>query len=449
MYIIGLTGNIGTGKSTVLHMLEQLGARVIDADRLAHETMTKGSPVWQAIVDEFGEEVLSPEGEIDRQRLGSIAFGDPAALRRLEAIVHPAVKARVAELLARMTAEGDAPARGSTLEATGATDKRAGASVVVIEAIKLVEAGMHKQADALWVVTCKPEQQVARLVAQRRLSEDEVRRRMAAQPPVETKLALADVVIDNSGTPEETWEQVKAAWDRIPRSKNANPRRFQAIFFDAWHTLFTVRAERLERLQHALAGLGLHPPREQLASAMASAESQLRSQDRPWIRTLEAERLLFLEYYRLLFTALGMPDPEAWADRLDRGYSYVPWTVLYPDARPVLETLKERGYSLGIISNAYPSLLEALDYLDITRYFDNLTISAFIGVEKPDPRIYQRALAETGVAPQAALFVDDQEENVMAAIELGMTALLIDRSDDQDPSCCRRIRSLTEILDLV
>lgn len=426
MYIIGLTGNIGTGKSTVLRMLEQLGAQVIDADRLAHETMTPGTPVWQAVVDQFGQEVLSPEGEIDREKLGGIVFDDPEALRRLEAIVHPAVGARVAELLARTTAE-----------------------VVVIEAIKLVEADMHRAANALWVVTCEPEQQVARLVAQRGMSEAEVRRRMAAQSPVEPKLALADVVIDNSGSIEETWEQVKAAWARILGHNRADRRRFQAIFFDAWHTLFTVRMQRLERLQHALEKLGLHPTREQLASAMTTAESQLRGQDRPWIGTLEAERELFREYYRLLLIALDVSDVEEMTDRLDREYSYVPWTVLHPDACPVLEALKERGYSLGMISNAYPSLLEALEHLDIGRYFDHLTISAFAGVEKPDPRIFQMALREMGVEPEAALFVDDQEENVVAAAKLGMTALLIDRSDGQSPAGCPRIRSLTEVLDLV
>jgi len=426
MYVIGITGNIGTGKSTVLQMLERLGAYVVDADRLAHETMSKGSSVWQAIVDEFGAGVLSPEGEIDRQKLGGIVFDDPEALRRLEAIVHPAVKARVAELMAQADAE-----------------------IVVIEAIKLIEAGMHEQVDELWVVSCDPQQQVARLAAQRGMSEDEVRRRLAAQSPEESKLALADVVIDNSGTVEETWQQVKAAWERIQSRTQADPRRFQAIFFDAWHTLFTVRAQRLERFRQVLGNLGLHPSHEELASAMSVAESQLRAQDRPWIDTREAEKELFREYYRLLLTALKVPAVEELAERLDKEYSYVPWTVLYPDTRPVLEALKERGYKLGLISNAYPSLLDALDHLDITCYFDQLTISAFVGVEKPDPRIYQVALQEMGVAPEAALFVDDQVENVTAATKLGMTALLIDRSDGQTPEDCTRIRSLTEILDLL
>lgn len=191
-YIIGLTGNIGTGKTTVLRMLAQLGADVIDADALAHQVITRGTPAWQAVVDAFGADILRPDGEIDRARLGQIVFGDPAALKRLEAIVHPAVSAEID----RRIRESQAP-------------------VVVIEAIKLIEAGMHTRGDALWVVTAEPEQQVQRLVAQRGLSEAEVRQRMSAQAPASAKVALADVVIDNSGTPEETWAQVKRAWDQI------------------------------------------------------------------------------------------------------------------------------------------------------------------------------------------------------------------------------------------
>ena len=196
MYLIGLTGNIATGKSTVLRMLERLGARTIDADALAHQVMEPNTPVWQAVVEAFGREILLPDGRIDRRKLGRLVFADPEALKRLEAIVHPAVIARVEELIAQATE-----------------------SVVVIEAIKLIEAGMHENLDALWVVACRPEQQLERLLAQGKLSEAEARGRIAAQPPVEAKLALADVVIDNSGPVEETWAQVKRAWEAIPEER--------------------------------------------------------------------------------------------------------------------------------------------------------------------------------------------------------------------------------------
>ena len=203
-YIIGLTGNIATGKSVVSGMLERLGARAIDADALAHELMEKGTPVWQAVVREFGPSaalrrgsghgpgILHSDGSINRKKLGSIAFADEAALRRLEALVHPAVIARTEQLIE------------SSQE-----------PVVVVEAIKLIEAGMDSTCDALWVATCSKEQQLARLVKQRGLTEEEARQRIKAQPPQEAKLALADVVIDNSGSLDETWRQVKREWDKI------------------------------------------------------------------------------------------------------------------------------------------------------------------------------------------------------------------------------------------
>jgi len=191
-YVIGLTGNIATGKSVVLEMLERLGARAIDADALAHGVMETGTPVWQAVVQEFGENILCPDGSIDRRKLGDIVFADEAALRRLEAIVHPAVIARTQELI-----------------------ENSPQPVIVIEAIKLIEAGMHRTCDALWVVTCRKEQQLTRLMEQRDLTEEEARQRIEAQPPQEAKLALADVVIDNSGSLEETWRQVKREWERI------------------------------------------------------------------------------------------------------------------------------------------------------------------------------------------------------------------------------------------
>jgi dephospho-CoA kinase len=193
-YLIGLTGNIATGKSIVLGMLKRLGARAIDADALVHQLMAKGTPVCQAILDEFGKGILGPEGEIDRGKLGAIVFADAEALKRLEAIVHPAVTAHMDELIRQATE-----------------------SVVVVEAIKLIEAGWHRTYDALWVVTCLKEQQLERLMRARKLSRKEALLRIEAQPPQEDKVALADVVIDNSGTFTETEQQVKREWERIEK----------------------------------------------------------------------------------------------------------------------------------------------------------------------------------------------------------------------------------------
>lgn len=193
MIVIGLTGNIACGKSTVAKMLEALGAYVIDADCLAHEAMRPGTAVHQAIMARFGEGILAKNGEIDRRKLGDIVFRDAEALADLERIVHPAV---IAETL-RLLVACERP-------------------VAVVEAIKLLEAEMHRRCDAIWVVTCSRDIQMARLMRDRRLSAQEAEVRIAAQPPQVEKVARADVVIDNSGTLEETWQQVVRAWNALP-----------------------------------------------------------------------------------------------------------------------------------------------------------------------------------------------------------------------------------------
>jgi dephospho-CoA kinase len=196
--VIGLTGNIAVGKSTVASMLAEWGAWVLNADKLAHELMSPGTDVHQSIIERFGgAQVLSapedPQSAIDRRALGDIVFRDPAALRALEEIVHPAVVAETLQRLAACTAE-----------------------VAVIEAIKLLEAQMQRYCDAVWVVTATREQQIERLMQTRGLTKDEAAVRIEAQPPAADKIARADVVIDNSGSIEATRAQVMAAWQRIP-----------------------------------------------------------------------------------------------------------------------------------------------------------------------------------------------------------------------------------------
>ncbi|MCX7622943.1 MAG: dephospho-CoA kinase [Thermomicrobium sp.] len=191
-YIIGLTGNIACGKSSVLRELAALGAETIDADQVARELTEPGSPILEEIAREFGPAVLRPDGSLDRRALGAIVFRDPVALRRLEAITHPAIVAEIRRRVAR----SDRP-------------------VVVIDAIKLFEASLARDCDEVWVVTCRPEQQLARLMARNGLSEEEALARIRAQPPQEEKVARADRVIDNSGSLEETQRQVHALWREI------------------------------------------------------------------------------------------------------------------------------------------------------------------------------------------------------------------------------------------
>ena len=190
-YLIGLTGNIAVGKSTVLELLRAWGACTIDADQVAHEVMATPD-VRRTLAQAFGPGILDARGNVDRAELGRIVFRDPAALARLEAIVHPAV--------------------GQVIDATIA---RAVEPVVVIEAIKLIEAGLHRGYDALWVVTAPPEQQAARLMETRRLTAAEAWLRIDAQPPQSAKAALANVIIDNRGDRDGLEQQVRVAWERV------------------------------------------------------------------------------------------------------------------------------------------------------------------------------------------------------------------------------------------
>jgi dephospho-CoA kinase len=199
-YIIGLTGNIGTGKSTIAGLLQDLGAEVMDADRLAHEVMAPGTAEWQQLADRFGDEVLQADGAVDRRRLGAIVFADPIALRDLETILHPGVRQRIR---ARFAA--------------------AERPVIVVEAIKLLEGGLYLEVDAVWVVTAPRDEQVRRLMATRGLSQAEAETRVDSQAPQAEKVARADVVIENGGDLQDTRRQVLSAWQAVP--SGTAPRR--------------------------------------------------------------------------------------------------------------------------------------------------------------------------------------------------------------------------------
>lgn len=201
-YLICLTGNIATGKSTVAAMLAELGATVIDADKVAHQMMQRGRATYDQVVAAFGPDVVDRDGEIRRDRLGRIVFKDPAELRRLEEIVHPAVGCEVRHRVG----QAETP-------------------VVVIEAIKLIEAGWHHTCQALWVTTCSADQQIERLMAGRSLSFEEARQRVNSQPPQSQKISLADVVISTAGDITETRRQVEDAWQAINSGGSNGPIR--------------------------------------------------------------------------------------------------------------------------------------------------------------------------------------------------------------------------------
>jgi dephospho-CoA kinase len=197
--VIGLTGNIGTGKSVVRRMLEHLGAYGIDADTLGHRVIAKGAPGYQPVLTTFGRYVLGPDGEINRTRLSRIVFSDPEALTMLEKIVHPFVEQAVDLMI-----------------------QRASQPVVVIEAIKLMESNLNRSCDNLWVTYAPPETQLSRLVQQRKMNEIEARQRIASQPPQDKKMAQANEVIRNVASFEDTWKQVTTAWQKnVPVSSQA------------------------------------------------------------------------------------------------------------------------------------------------------------------------------------------------------------------------------------
>lgn len=197
VYLIGLTGNIACGKSAVVEMLRQRGAFVIDADRVVHSLMEPGGTIYGPVVEAFGPAILAEPAKdappaIDRRKLGALVFADPAQLRRLEAISHPRVRVEITRLIREATAP-----------------------VIVLDAIKLLENGLDKAGDAVWVVTCPPEVQLERLMRRNNFSREEARLRINAQPPQEEKVARADVVIDNGGDLANTERQVEAAWQKI------------------------------------------------------------------------------------------------------------------------------------------------------------------------------------------------------------------------------------------
>jgi dephospho-CoA kinase len=190
-YILGLTGNIASGKTTVGLILLELGlSTYIDADHIVHELYLPGQELPAKLAEAFGPGVLASDGGVNRRALGDIVFNSPERMRQLEAIVHPIVREA---LLSRIRALGPE-------------------EIGVLDAIKLIESGYAPFCHGLWIVTCPPEIQLQRLIQQRGLSEEEARARLAAQPPIEAKLPLATAVIHNDGSLEDLRQQVTDAW---------------------------------------------------------------------------------------------------------------------------------------------------------------------------------------------------------------------------------------------
>ena len=196
-YFLGLTGNIASGKSTVGKMLLELGVHTyVDADAVVHDLYLPGQPLVAQLTQAFGTGILDAQGGVDRKKLSTVVFNNPAELRRLEAIVHPAVQDAV----------------------IGEVRKIPDDKVGVLDAIKLIESGYAPLCHGIWIVRSTPAIQLRRLIEDRGMSEEEARVRLAVQPPLEPKLPLATEIIDNNGTLDELRQQVTAAWESFVAS---------------------------------------------------------------------------------------------------------------------------------------------------------------------------------------------------------------------------------------
>ncbi len=200
--IIGLTGNIATGKSAVLRLAEEMGALAIDADKIVHYLMDNNANMQAALAVAFGPDVRRPDGRINRKKLGQIVFQDPVALQDLEQMVHPAVRATIARQIQQ-------------------TDKK----IIMIEAIKLLEGDLADICHQIWVTRCKKQQQLERLLVCRGMDHETARRRIESQSPQEEKVARADVVIETGGLLRDTEVQFELFWQRLPDPAEVPPVR--------------------------------------------------------------------------------------------------------------------------------------------------------------------------------------------------------------------------------
>lgn len=195
MLVIGLTGGIASGKSTVTRTLRELGAPVVDADAIVHQVQAPGTPVTLAIAAEFGPAVIRPDGSLDRAALGGLVFGNPERRKVLESIVHPAVRERMNAEVERCRAEGR-PA-------------------VVLDVPLLIEGGIYRTVDRVWLVYVDRETQLQRLILRDGLSPEAALQRIHAQMDLEAKRAYAHMILDNRGTEADLRSQVVAAWESV------------------------------------------------------------------------------------------------------------------------------------------------------------------------------------------------------------------------------------------
>jgi len=198
MKIVGLTGGIASGKSLVARILERLGAVVIDADQLAREVVMPGTAPYDAIINKFGKDIVNADGTIDRKALGTIVFADSTARKHLEQITHPAIR----ELAENRLAE----------------ERQKGTEIVFYVAPLLIEAGIASSVDEVWIVYADEKTQLERLMMRDGIGHDDALQKIAAQMPIDEKIKFGKIIINNTGTREETEKQVMELWEALQKN---------------------------------------------------------------------------------------------------------------------------------------------------------------------------------------------------------------------------------------
>ena len=193
MLVVGLTGSIGTGKSEATRILQELGAGIINADQVGHEAYTPHTESWNEVVDAFGQDILQPNGEIDRSKLGAIVFADSSQMTKLNGIMHSRMAGMVADKIEQMRSHG--------------------IQVAVVEAALLFEAGWEILVDEVWTTDSPLESVFQRLMLRNGLNEEEVRKRLSSQMDIQERLNRSDVVVDNSGGVAALEETVRSLWE--------------------------------------------------------------------------------------------------------------------------------------------------------------------------------------------------------------------------------------------
>ena len=195
MKVIGLTGGIGSGKSTASELLSQLGAKVLDADKVGHQCYQPDTEAWQDVVAAFGEEIVAPDRSIDRKKLGAIVFGDPDSLARLNGIMHPRMKEMMADMIEQYRQDG--------------------VEVVVLDAAILLEANWTHLVDAIWITVASESTVIKRVKERTGLPEEQIRSRIRSQMTIEERTERADLVINNDGSLDELKVKVEELWEGL------------------------------------------------------------------------------------------------------------------------------------------------------------------------------------------------------------------------------------------